>query len=219
MTEQQSSNAISVLYKARVNLLNILEQQNYNISDYNQFSINEMHIMYNNNKQSQLDMLLTSNEDIDNSVNDKKVYVKYHLEKTITRDNINDYIDDLFNLEQVLSKKDTLIILMKKDPNDTLISILNQVWVQEGIFIIIFNLDRLQFNILEHKYVPKHKVLTIEEVEDMKKRYNVVNDSDLPGISRYDPVAQAIGMRPGEICKITRNSKTAITSEYFRLCK
>ena len=219
MTEQQSSNAISVLYKARVNLLNILEQQNYNISDYNQFSINEMHIMYNNNKQSQLDMLLTSNEDIDNSVNDKKVYVKYHLEKTITRDNINDYIDDLFNLEQVLSKKDTLIILMKKDPNDTLISILNQVWVQEGIFIIIFNLDRLQFNILEHKYVPKHKVLTIEEVEDMKKRYNVVNDSDLPGISRYDPVAQAIGMRPGEICKITRNSKTEITSEYFRLCK
>jgi len=53
----------------------------------------------------------------------------------------------------------------------------------------------------------------------MKKRYNVVNNSDLPSISRYDPVAQAIGMRPGEICKITRNSKTAITSDYFRLCK
>ena len=218
MTEQQSSNAISILYKARVNLLNILEQQDYDVSDYNEFSINELHIMYNNNKQSQLDMLLNSNTNGDNDEN-KKVYVKYHLEKTITRDNINDYIDDLFNLEQVLSKNDTLIILMKKEPNDTLISILNQVWEQEGIFIIIFNLDRLQFNILDHKYVPKHQVLKTEEIEYMKKRYNIVNDSNLPTISRYDPVAQAIGMRPGEICKITRNSKTAITSDYFRVCK
>ena len=216
MTEQQSSNAISILYKARVNLLTILEQQDYDISDYNEFSINELHIMYNNNKQSQLDMLLNSNGANDDN---KKVYVKYHLEKTVSRDNINDYIDDLFNLEQVLSKKDTLIILMKKEPNDTLIGILNQVWEQEGIFIIIFNLDRLQFNILDHKYVPKHQVLKTEEIEYMKKRYNIVKDSNLPTISRYDPVAQAIGMRPGEICKITRNSKTAITSDYFRLCK
>ena len=92
--------------------MNILEQQDYDISDYNEFSINELHIMYNNNKQSQLDMLLNSNTNGDNDEN-KKVYVKYHLEKTITRDNINDYIDDLFNLEQVLSKNDTLIILMK----------------------------------------------------------------------------------------------------------
>ena len=40
----------------------------------------------------------------------------------------------------------------------------------------------------------------------------------MPQISRYDPVAQAIGLRPGQICKITRPSKTAITSNYYRIC-
>ena len=52
----------------------------------------------------------------------------------------------------------------------------------------------------------------------MKKRYNIVNDTELPEISRYDPVAQAIGMRPGQICKIIRPSKTAITTDYYRIC-
>ena len=45
-----------------------------------------------------------------------------------------------------------------------------------------------------------------------------MNDSQLPEISRYDPVALVIGLRPGEVCKIIRPSPTAITTEYFRLC-
>ena len=67
-------------------------------------------------------------------------------------------------------------------------------------------------------YVPKHTILTDAEVLELKKRYNINNTSELPEISRYDPVAQAIGMRPGQICKITRPSKTAITTEYYRVC-
>ena len=39
-----------------------------------------------------------------------------------------------------------------------------------------------------------------------------------PEISRFDPVAQAIGLRPKEVCKIIRSSETAITSTYYRMC-
>ena len=67
-------------------------------------------------------------------------------------------------------------------------------------------------------YVPKHTILTDTEVADLKKRYNINDTSELPEISRYDPVAQAIGMRPGQVCKITRPSKTAITTDYYRIC-
>ena len=60
------------------------------------------------------------------------------------------------------------------------LNILKQIWEQEGIFIMIYNLERLQFNILEHTYVPKHTILNDEEVNDMKKRYNIINDKQLP---------------------------------------
>ena len=207
----QSSGTISTVFKSRQNLLKLLSQQGYDIKDYEEFSVNETHIMYNN---KQLDMMLTSQKEGET----KKVYVKYHLAKTLRRENINDYIDDLYNLEQVLTKTDTLVIVIKQEPHDTLLNILNQIWEQDGIFIVIYNLDRLQFNILDHEYVPKHIILNDNEINEMKKRYNITNNTELPEISRYDPVAQAIGMRPGQICKIIRPSKTAITADYYRLC-
>ena len=168
--------------------------------------------MYNN---KQLDMLLSSEEGDEKQ---KKVYVKYHLAKTLPRQNINDYIDDLFNLEQVLSKNDTLIIVIKQEPHEPLLNMLRHIWEQDGIYIIVYNLERLQFNILEHSYVPKHVIMNEKEIAEMKHKYNISNDLEIPEISRYDPVAMAIGMRPGDICKIVRSSKTAITSNYYRIC-
>ena len=207
----QSSGTISTVFKSRQNLLKLLYQQGFDIKDCEDFSVNEVHVMYNN---KQLDMMMTSRKGSDS----KKVYVKYHLAKTLRRENINDYIDDLYNLEQVLTKNDTLILVIKQEPNEPMLNILSQIWEQDGIFIIVYNLERLQFNILEHVYVPNHTILSDEEVKTMKNRYNIINDRELPDISRYDPVAQAIGMRPGQICKITRPSKTAITADYYRIC-
>jgi nitrate reductase NapAB chaperone NapD len=138
----QSSGTITSVFKSRQNLLKLLVAQGYDVNDYEEFSVNEVHVMYNN---LQLDMLMSSETPADNS---KKVYVKYHLAKTLRRDNINDYIDDLYNLEQVLTKNDTLIIVIKQEPHEPLLNILKQIWEQEGIFIMIYNLERLQFNIL-----------------------------------------------------------------------
>ena len=45
-----------------------------------------------------------------------------------------------------------------------------------------------------------------------------MSDSEFPELSRFDPVAQAIGIRPGQVCKITRASKTAIEAPYYRIC-
>jgi len=208
----QASGTITTVFKSRGTVLKLLQQQKYDISDYEEFSVNEVHIMYNN---KQLDMLLSSEE---TETVKKKVYVKYHLAKTLPRQNINDYIDDLYNLEQVLSKGDTLIIVIKQEPNEPLLNILRQIWEQDGIFIIVYNLERLQFNILEHSYVPKHIIMTESEIVEMKKKYNIKDDIEIPEISRFDPVATAIGMRPGDICRIVRPSKTAITTNYYRLC-
>ena len=142
----QSSGTITTIFKSRQNLLKLLSGQGYDIKDYEECSVNETHVMFNN---KQLDMMLSSQ----NNEKSKKVYVKYHLAKTLRRENINDYIDDLYNLEQVLSKDDTLIIVIKQEPHEPLLNILKQIWEQEGLFIMIYNLERLQYNILDHMYL------------------------------------------------------------------
>jgi DNA-directed RNA polymerase subunit H (RpoH/RPB5) len=200
---------VKEVFKSRQTIISLLEKQGYNVDNYKSFSISEVSSMY---QTKQLDMLLNTTD------NEKKTYVKYSLSKVMRPVNIYEIIDDLFNLEEVLKKKDNLIIIMKDEPNDTLIKLINHIWVQDGVFIIIFNIKRLQFNITEHSRVPPHKVLSETISTEVRKKYNITDDSQIPNISRFDPVAQAIGIRPGQLCHITRPSKTASTADFYRLC-
>ena len=219
MSTQQktSSGMITMIHKSRKTILDLLNQQGFDTTEYNNFGVNEIHAMYTNKDvPKQLDMMMTANQGTTQS---KSVYVKYHLGKTLRVENIQDYVDDLFNIEQILKKEsDMLVIVIKQDMNQTLMNILNEFWDRNGIFIVLFSLDRLQFNILEHQYVPKHVILNEDERKELFKRYNITDVKNLPDISRFDPVAQAIGMRPGDICKIERPSKTAVISNYYRYC-
>ena len=75
-----------------------------------------------------------------------------------------------------------------------------------------------EYNILNHTLVPPHKILSNEESLEIKKKYNINNNSEIPEISRFDPVAEAIGLRPNQLCEIVRKSPTAIETLYYRLC-
>ena len=127
-------------------------------------------------------------------------------------------IDDLFIVEEVLTKKDTLLIVVKDEINETMLNAVRHIWETEKIFIILQPLKRLQFNILEHVLVPQHRVLNESEKIAIKKKYNIIHDNQFPELLRFDPVAQAIGIRPGEVCEIIRASKTAISAPYYRIC-
>ena len=225
--KEQSSSAITSLYKSRVNLLDLLKRQQYSVSNYEGASMHEVHTMV---KHNQLDMLVSTTSDdavsggmVSAAVVEPRIggvktaYIKYAMKKLQQKD-VHNIIDDLFILEQVLTADDVLIIVAKHTINDTITQLLNQLWSQNGYFIIVFSLEQLQFNILEHQYVPIHEIMGEEETKKVIRQYNITNYDQLPTISRYDPVAQAIGIRPGQICKITRPSKTSIISYYYRVC-
>jgi DNA-directed RNA polymerase I, II, and III subunit RPABC1 len=203
-----SSQTISLISKSRTNLLEQLEYQGYDTNDYNKFSIEEINAMFIN---KQLDMTLVAKDA-------KKTHVIFHIEKTLRKENVNDYIEKIYNVEQILSKNDMLVIVMKTQPNDTLIKYLKHVWEEQNIFIVIHGMPKLQFNLLKHDFVPPHTILTKQETEDMMKKFNIMNTSEMPDISRFDPVALSIGLRPTEVCKVIRTSKTAIQSIYYRFC-
>ena len=215
MATNNTSSLISSIYKSRNILLELMESQGYNITDNFEFSINEINAMFTN---KQLDMILEKNNENEKTKKKNKIYLRYYLVKTLRPQNIQEMLDDLFHTEEILTKEDTLFIIVKDEPNETMISLLKQIWEQDGIFIIIESLKRLQFNILQHSLVPPHKIMTTAEVNIIKQRYNIMHDNQFPELSRFDPVAKAIGIRPGEVCEIIRPSKTSIVSNYYRIC-
>jgi DNA-directed RNA polymerase subunit H (RpoH/RPB5) len=205
-----NSNRVLSLYKSRNNILEILESLGYSISDYSGFSINEIDAMFVN---QQLDMLLTHNS------KPVKTYIKYFLtSKQIRPQNLDEIIEDLFVIENVLTKADTLVIIMEEEPNDTLVSKLKYLFDHDGVFVVVHNIQRLQFNILKHKLVPQTTILTDDEVAELKVKYNIKELSQLPEISRFDPVALVVAIRPGQVCKILRSSATALDYDYYRIC-
>lgn len=206
MVNTNTSVVISQIYKSRKHVLELMENQGYDTSGYSNFSIVEINAMKQNN---QLDMLLDTNG--------KKVYIKYYLTK-IKTSNIAEMIDDLFVLTETLTKKDTLYIIIKDNINDTIMNELKHIWERDGIFIVVENIKNLQFNILKHRYVHPHILMTEEEVSYVMTRYNIKDKVQFPDISRFDPVARAICLRPGEVCRIVRPSKTAIETNYYRRC-
>ena len=95
---------------------------------------------------------------------------------------------------------------------------MNNIWLKDNIYFGIFNLHNYLYNILNHDLVPPHRILSEEEKQAIKKQYNIVDDSQFPEISRFDPVALAIGLRPNQVCEIERPSPTSIRTYYYRLC-
>lgn len=205
------SNRILRIYKSRKTMLDILaNHQGYDVSDYSEFSINEIDIMYNNN---QLDMLMS------NQGTGTKTYVKYYLDsKQISSQNLDNIIEDLFVVEGTLNKNDTLIIIIEDEPNDTIIARMKYLYSKDGIFVVIHNINRLQFNVLQHKLVPPMRILTSEEQTGIMTRFNLKDTTQLPEIGRFDAQALAMSMRPGQVGVFERDSLTALKADYYRLC-
>ncbi|MEE9573718.1 MAG: DNA-directed RNA polymerase subunit RpoH/Rpb5 C-terminal domain-containing protein [Candidatus Neomarinimicrobiota bacterium] len=217
MSSTSYSPLISKIYKSRNIILNILKSRGFNVDDWSDFSVTEVQAMFNS---KELDMLL------ENPTTKKKVYVKYHLSGTkggtsmsrLGTSHIYDYVDDLFDIEEVLTSNDDLIIISKDKTNQTIKDLIEQLFIKDKKFVNIYNFHDYLFNVLEHEMQPKFRILSEEEKQKIMKQYNITKDKEFPDISRFDPVSQAIGVRPGEVMEITRSSPTAVKSVYFRIC-
>lgn len=201
---------ISTIYKSRVNILKQLEYRGYDVSNFNNFSIHELSIMI---EQNQLDMLVQNDES-------HKIYIKYFHHKKLDEQNLHSILEELYEIENILHKEsDEVIFIINNDPNDVMKNVITQLWKNEKVFCSLYSIHRLQYNILEHDLVPNHRLLNDVEIQTMKEKYTIVDETkQLPQISRFDPVSLAIGLKPGDICEITRNSPTAIYTKFYRYC-
>lgn len=73
-----------------------------------------------------------------------------------------------------------------------------------------------KFDISKHELVPRHEVLSEEETRTLLEEQNITK-GQLPKMLKNDPMAKKIKAKVGDIVKISRKSKTAGESVYYRV--
>lgn len=67
----------------------------------------------------------------------------------------------------------------------------------------------------DHIYVPKHEIMTKKEAKEVLERFHT-KPTEMPLIYVTDPAIKGLGVKPGDMIKITRKSGTAGESVYCR---
>ena len=206
-----NSQTISKLFSSRKIILDLAKKRGYDVEDYENFTINEIQILKEN---KQLDMLLEKVEEGET----KKIYYKYHLVNKLRGPHVQDYIEDLYQIEEILSFDDNLVIVTKDEPNPTLKNLLRMEFTQNKYYVNVYNYHNYLYNVLNNDLVPDHSIISDERKKELAQEYNIISESQWPEISRFDPTALAIGLRPGQVAEINRKSPTALETKYYRLC-
>ena len=210
---QNTSSRISTIHTSRATLTDLMARQGYDVSDYSNMSLTDTNARH---ESGQLDMLFDKSASATQQIH--KTYVNYHLDKALRPAYIQTIIDDLFHVEEVLQKSDTLMFVTKDETSENVLNSIRHTLEKDGIFVIVQNIKRLQFNIMDHSLFPPHHIMNDAKVKEVMLKHNLHSISEFPNISRFDPAAVVIGMRPGQVCEIDRPSKLAITGKYYRAC-
>ena len=67
----------------------------------------------------------------------------------------------------------------------------------------------------DHVDVAKHEIMARKDAEEVLEKYHC-KTTDLPLIFANDPAIIGLGVKPGDMIKITRKSATAGESLYYR---
>ena len=108
---------------------------------------------------------------------------------------------------------EVLIFVLKIKPNNSILKILKEKYYKN---VEIKWLSRLQFNITKHQLVPSHTLVTDDELNLLRKTYNLTNLSQLPKMSKDDPISKYYNFKVGQVCKIERPSKTSSKYIFYR---
>ena len=112
-----------------------------------------------------------------------------------------------------------MIIVSPSRPSDSVLSVLrSHIANKENPLVQIFEIRHLQFDISKHRKVPKHRLLSSDEIEDVLKQYNLSSPAVMPKIDCQDPMAKWIGARPGDVVEVIGICESSGENKRYRYC-
>jgi len=230
MSTSQIFTLFQLVIKSRSHLLEMLSDRGYNVDDIIHFTEDEIKTMLNQHSLGKfetihdigpLDILLEKNKGTPQA---EKIYVKYRLDpKFKATTTLTTQINDIY--DTILTTKDTLIILnvgrvlIKPEVKDKVDEeYVNHLYITKKYFVQLFGLENFLFNVSRHDFVPKHRIISKLEIQNLLTLYNC-NISNLPTIKRDDPQSKYIGLKPEQVCEILVNNVTSGVAKKYRVCK
>ena len=208
--------SVNKLFKSRSVIVDMINLRGYDVTAYSNFSVNEIETMFKASEKKTSAELGSLDITVANKLG-SKLYVKYLLASKLRVNNFKSLIDEMIN--DFLQEGDEMVFVLKDKINnmDSFNNMLESYLTTHNIFIQIFCLDNLMFNITNHMLVPTMRVVSPEDKDKILDNYSAKEDQ-MPKILKSDPHAKFLGVRKGDLCQITRASETAGTYISYRLC-
>jgi len=211
---------LNKLTQSRQTIFEMMELRGFNFDKYKEYTSTELDIMLKNMNSKlnyehmPLDMI-SDHSTIDN----KKCVIKYVLSR-IRVSNLKNFIGDLIEYDMVKPNDDLIFIVKDKINNlDTFYSLFDSFLETNKIFIQVFSIDNLIRNITKHELVPDMRIVSQQEKDDIKERYNIDSMNNIGLILKSDPSAMFYGIKSGDLVEITRTSETSGKYVTYRYCE
>jgi len=211
---------IDVLFRSRQTLLQILEAKGYNTKPYEKFGPFEIELMASGKREKSLRMDLTREVPADAGI-PANCCVEYGIPRVKNR--LPGFIKQFLEDEEgnmAFDPNTTEIIVITLEPiGDTFTNAVLKIWNNSKLRISFFDANTLISNPLEHVLVPKHELIPADQHADLLKSLNCTTKMNLPIIRFHeDIIGRLIGLTPGDIVKITRQSPQAGEYIVYRIC-
>lgn len=202
------------LYVSRKIILEMLSFRNVDVENYSNFSQEELDIMYKANPKLTYEI-----NPIDMVFSENNYTVKYVLQPKLRTKDVMKLVEDMIE-EKYLEEEGTLILVVRDSmkTEETIENFFESILKKNNIYVQMFSINKLLYNVTEHALVPKHEIVSNEEKNELMIKYNLETEDQLPLIKKNDPVAKYLGMKVGNVCKITTYSETHGIYTKYRLC-
>jgi DNA-directed RNA polymerase subunit H (RpoH/RPB5) len=158
---------------------------------------------------------------IGSSIDETKLYtyggmlIVFSTKSRVTEKDLTTFIE--FSKEN--NYGNGIIVVSMSRPSDTVLTGLrNYISNTEVPLVQIFELRHLQFNISKHVKVPKHRLVSQDELPDILKANNVDKPNLFRKIDSQDAMAKWIGARPGNVIEVTGMCETSAENKRYLFC-
>jgi DNA-directed RNA polymerase subunit H (RpoH/RPB5) len=147
-------------------------------------------------------------------LNTNKTTVFFALSKDVLKELLKEF-KDVEDFEEEYKTKNFIIVVMELPSSTTMNTLLarDKTLQQNGGMLQVFTMKELLYNPSKHVLVPAHKKLSEDETKEVLEKYMIKSKAQLPQIHRTDIMARWLGLRHGDVVRITRYNPTS--GEYF----
>ena len=210
---------LNKLTQSRQTIFEMMELRGFSPDKYKDYTSEELDIMLKNMNSKlnyenmPLDMICEHT-----NIEKKKCVVKYVLSR-VRVSNLKNFIGDLIEYDMVKPNDDLIFIVKDKINNlDSFYSLFDAFLETNKIFIQLLSIDNLIRNITKHDLVPDMRIVSQQEKDDIKEKYNIDSMNNIPLILKSDPSAMFYGVKSGDLVEITRTSETSGKYVTYRYC-